>query len=342
MRKVLLTTDLYHPHNDPNDHYNLATMYALARRRLIKFAGVLLDEDKPDRVRGYQTYGDPSVESVAQLNYITGISVPEAVGSHKPMKCEEDILEVLNSGQIIPSANHIISVLEEGGEVDIHLCGSCRDVMLAARMRPDLFTEKVRIFLNAGTYIDQDILEYNVSLEPFSFSRMFDLPCQIMWAPCFSSLHEDKFGTLAERANFYWIMHEDILPYLSRQMKNFFTYMYTAEREKGWLSYIQGEEDQAALEKFGTGERWMWSTPGFLMSAGKSLRKDASLAEEFSPEAIYEYEPVIVKCEPDGKLTWRLAEAGEKTNVKMFCIRDMENFQPAMAAIVKELLTELP
>ena len=78
------------------------------------------------------------------------------------------------------------------------------------------------------------------------------------------------------------------------------------------------------------------------MSAGKSLRKDASLAEEFSPEAIYEYEPVIVKCEPNGKLTWRLAEAGEKTNVKMFCIRDMENFQPAMAAIVKELLTELP
>lgn len=23
---VLLTTDLYHPHNDPNDHWNLATL----------------------------------------------------------------------------------------------------------------------------------------------------------------------------------------------------------------------------------------------------------------------------------------------------------------------------
>lgn len=342
MRKVLLTTDLYHPHNDPNDHWNLATLYSLARRKQIKFAGVLCDEDKPDRVRGYQTYGDPSVQSIAQLNYISGIAVPEAVGSHKPMSCEEDITEVLSSGITIPSVNHMISVLEESDMVDIHLCGSCRDVLLAARMRPELFTENVRIFLNAGTYVDQDILEYNVSLEPYSFSQMFRIPCQIMWAPCFSSLHKEWFGKMAEHANFYWVDHEDIVPYLSRQMKNFFTYMYTAERETGWLTYIQGPVDEEKCQKYNQGQRWMWSTPGFLMSAGKNLRADGSETEEFAEDAICEYVPVVVNCEPDGRLEWRFAEEGEKTNVKLFTIRDMAHFQPAMATAVKRLLEEMP
>jgi len=317
-------------------------MYSLARKKLIKFAGILCDEDKPDRVRGFQTYGDPSVQSIAQLNYISGISVPEAVGSHKPMKCETDIEEVLSSDIIIPSANHIISVLEEGGEIDIHLCGSCRDVLLAYRMRPDLFNDNVRIFLNAGTYVDQDMLEYNVSLEPFSFSQIFTIPCQIMWSPCFDSLHYDKWGKVVEHANFYWVNHEDILPYLSRQMKNYFNYLYSCEAEKGWLTYIQGEVDKEVSEKFATGVRWMWSTPGFLMSAGMGLKADGSITEEFSKDCIFSYEPVVVKCNTDGYLEWHLAEEGEKTNVKMFTLHNLESFQPVMAKIVKDLLTELP
>ena len=349
MRKVLLTTDLYHPHNDPNDHWNLATMYSLARKGVIRFSGVLCDEDKPDRVRDKASgFGDPSVQSIAQMNYISGIAVPEAIGSHKPMTCEEDVQEVLSSGLQVPSANHIISVLEEGGEVDIHLCGSCRDVYLAYRMRPELFTEQVRIFLNAGTYLHQDILEYNGSVEPFSFSQMFTFPCKIMWAPCFSSLHEGYFGKVAEHANFYWVSHEDIFPVLSRQMQNYFLYMYTKEQDEGWLTYIQGEVKQEAHEKFRSqeswicAERWMWSTPGFLMSAGWNLRADGTYTEENDKDALFGYVPVIVDCKSDGTLTWRFAEKGEETNVSLFTIYDTERFQPVMAKAVKELLAELP
>lgn len=342
MKKVLLTTDLYHPHNDPNDHWNLATMYCLAMKKLIKFVGVLCDEDKPDRVRGFQTYGDPSVQSIAQLNYITGISVPEAVGSHKPMTCEEDIVSVLSSKMVIPSANHIISVLEEGGEVDIHLCGSCRDVLLAYRMRPELFDENVRIFLNAGTYTDQDILEYNVSLEPFSFSQIFKIPCKIMWAPCFESLHDDKFGKLAKHANFYSVKHEDVLPYLSRQMKNFFNYMYSQETETGWLSYIQGEVDEEVFERFKTGDRWMWSTPGFLLSAGMFFDASGNATQKMPQCPLFEYIPVVVDCNTDGRLSWRFAKEDEKTNVSIFSVSDVDDFQRIMAETVKSLLKELP
>ncbi len=341
MRKVLLTTDLYHPHADSNDHWNLATLYGMAMQKMIKLCGILCDEDKPDCARGMR-FGDPAVQAIAQMNYITGLAVPQAVGSHKPIKSDKDIEDILNSETIIPSVNHILAVLEEGGEIDIHLCGSCRDIVLAYCKRPDLFGENVRIFLNAGTYEDQSPLEYNVSLEPFAFYKIFEMPCKIMWAPCFAGLVEGKFLKVGKHANYYWIEHEKVLPFLSRQMKNYFNYMYSHENRVGWLTYIQQDVDTDVFDRFNTGERQMWSTPGYLMSAGISLRNDGSVTKEDAEDALFKYVPAIVKCNPNGTLEWRLAEKNEKTNVSIFTISDIKSFQPVMAQAVKRILVNLP
>ena len=163
-----------------------------------------------------------------------------------------------------------------------------------------------------------------------------------MWAPCFSSLKSECFGKVAEHANFYSIKQSDVLPLLSRQMKNYFNFMYSCEAKTGWLTYVQGEVDEETFEKYNKGDRWMWSTPGFLMSAGMGLDSEGNEVSEFSPDAIFTYLPVVVDCNTDGVLNWHFAEEGEETNVKMFTLRDVCKYQEVMAQAVKKLLVELP
>lgn len=40
---VFHETDLFRPHEDPDDHWDLACQFALAKRGLIDFQGVLID-----------------------------------------------------------------------------------------------------------------------------------------------------------------------------------------------------------------------------------------------------------------------------------------------------------
>lgn len=343
MRTVVLETDLYHPRNDPNDHWNLACMYSLAMQKQIRFGGILCDEDKPDRKRGPETFGDPAVGAIHQLGYITGVAVPMAVGSNCPVTCEADIEKILASGKRIPSVQLLTEVLERAeGPVDIHICGSSRDVLLAARMRPDLFAYgKVRIFLNAGTYEIQEPLEYNVKLEPYAYSQIFELPCEILWAPCFHALIPYPYQ-VAERANYFFMEQKDSLPYVSDMMKNYFLYMLDAVPDTGWLSYIQGPVDQKLLEAQLEVGRPMWSLPGYLMSADRNCDKDGRILEgETNPAGIYGYEPVEVACGPDGILEWKESQDPD-SRVKMFRIRDLEHFQDAMISVVRKLLEVLP
>lgn len=153
MKDVILTTDLYHRHADPNDHWNLASMYALAHLGYINFVGIMCDDDRSIKEDGsFLHFGDPSVQSIAQLNYITGMAVPIGFGSRRPIKKAEDLDAVLAEGRKISSVTLLLNALERTKtKVDIHMCGSCKDVLIAYRTAPELFREKCDcIYLNAG------------------------------------------------------------------------------------------------------------------------------------------------------------------------------------------------
>ena len=335
---VVLTTDLYHPHADPNDHWNLATLYALHKAQKIELAGIMCDEDKPDRERWSDVFGDPSVESIAQLNYLIAGSVPVGIGSHDPIRCDEDLKHAAENGHRISSINLLLSILENSkNPVDIHMTGSCRDVVIAAEMRPDLFRRgHVRIFLNAGTWGSQDPMEYNVSLEPYSFSKVFEIPCDIYWAPCFEKLEPYPYH-VSERANYYEINQGDYLPYLSSGLQNYFIYMFEHIRDKGWLSYVQGNVDKERLDFWCKKKRQMWSTPGFILSAGLSCTLDGELKEERDCSIpLFEYTPVDVKCGRDGLLEWR--DTDKKTGIYMFKLYDQDRYVDSMGKVVLDLL----
>jgi hypothetical protein len=68
-------TDLFRPHNDPDDHWDLACVYALAWAGDIELKGIVIDYPPPHH------RGDPDVLALAQMNYLTGLHVPFSIGS---------------------------------------------------------------------------------------------------------------------------------------------------------------------------------------------------------------------------------------------------------------------
>lgn len=342
MKDVVLTTDLYHRHADPNDHWNLASMYALAELGWIRFAGIMCDDDRSLTSDGsFLHFGDPSVQSIAQLNYITSKAVPVGFGSRLPIKKKEDLDYVLKSKRKISSVTLLLETLQRAeGKVDIHMCGSSKDVLIAYYNAPDLFEKKCDcIYLNAGTYKIQDPIEYNVSLEPYAFSQIFKIPCNICWSPCFDKLIPYPYMP-AKRANYYEINQSDMVPHMSEAIKKYFNYMYGAVFDENWLSYLRKPLDEELLNGWANSKRQMWSTPGYLLSAGKNVTETGEIVDkDTNTSPLYEYKPVHVRANEDGIVEW---EDAEESNVSMFINKDPEIFNNAMSEVIKKLMSALP
>lgn len=341
MKDVVLTTDLYHQHADPNDHWNLASMFSLAYQGDIRLAGIMCDDDRAFKEDGsFLHFGDPSVQSVAQLNYITGMAVPVGIGSRRPIKKKNDLDEVLKKGDRISSVTMLLDILQRSEtKVDIHMCGSCKDVVIAYHTAPELFENKCDcIYLNAGTYMVQDPLEYNVSLEPYAFSQIFKIPCNIRWTPCFDEL---KYPFVpSKRASYYDIMQSDMLPYMSESIKKYFNYMYGKVFDVNWLAYLRSELDEKLLSEWSQKIRQMWSTPGFLFSAGKCADTNGNICDAKKCEnKLYDYCPIKASVTDEGIVTWQDVE---ESNIKMFVNSDPEIYRRSMSEVVKKLLSALP
>ena len=67
---VIYCTDLFHPHDDPDDHFDLATLYAMPE---LDIKGMVLDQGRKQLER-------PGRIPVSQLNRITGRNVPAVIG----------------------------------------------------------------------------------------------------------------------------------------------------------------------------------------------------------------------------------------------------------------------
>ena len=105
---MLHVTDLFRLHIDPDDHWDLACVYALAYRGDIDLKGVLIDHP-PENANGR----NPDIAAVAQMNLIAGTFVPVAVGSGLPLKSRDDVQEYAS-----PADRHgvkmVLDVLRKG------------------------------------------------------------------------------------------------------------------------------------------------------------------------------------------------------------------------------------
>ena len=326
-------TDCFHPHGDPDDHWDLACQFALAHAGLIDLKGILIDYPP----NAY--FGDPAIGAVSQLSVITGETAAVGVGCETKAASDADISEIASRKPMNAGLHMVLKILEEADEpVTLHIVGSARDIAVASTLRPDLFREKCKaLYLNAGSATGSG-LEYNVELDPFSYSKMFDLPCPLYWMPCFHECGLHEVGTYGT----YWRFRQnEILPHLSERMQNYFTYALGRVPDYRWLTYINQPVNQTLLQEAGEKIRNMWCTAGFLHAAGKTVTADGEIVALGTPDKqpVFDFIPVSVTCADDGRTTWDPAPSDTRF---IFKVLDEEHYRAAMTTAMRTLLKAMP
>ena len=362
-RPFVHTTDLFRPYNDPDDHWDLATAFALAWRGELDLQAILADnpqnlEEMPDRLKITEDYVDnhmhvprsPDVAAVAQLNYITDKGVPVTTGSIWPGKPGEKVRED-NLPKELRGVNMLLHILRRSSQpVAILTGGSCQDVAIAGKKEPRLFLEKcAAIYMNAGRgsqnpkeqSIEGDV-EWNVGLNRGGYATMFELPCPIYWMPCYYGLTANYELIAGEYGTNWSFRQKEVLPYVSKRLQAFFAYVLSKESGTNWLSYLLDPSSTNAAQKYLNDERGMSSTAGFLHAAGKTVTSDGNIVSlQTAPDnAAYEFMPIEVTCDETGITEWQ--KTGKPTDRFIFCVKNRDNYAKAMVKALRSMLLELP
>jgi len=349
---LIHATDLFRPHADPDDHFDLASVFALAAQGRFELLAVMIDHP-PEGMAA-----DPDVLAVAQLNRISGLAVPVLTGTPTRLDPAEASRPENQAGTTGVKA--LLRILRESAlPVVISIVGSSRDVALAGRLEPKLFAAKCAgVYLNAGSGTPDPALaarlEYNVNLDPASYAAIFDLPCPVYWLPCFevAPTHGLPFAA-GEYGTFYRFLQKDILPRLSPRLQNYFAFMFKqGESDRAsqseadalrpsWLRTLEGPRDEPLLERMGDQFRNMWCTAGFFHMAGLAVAGSGLVGGRNDAQAkpVYAFDPVRVRCGADGITRW--SPDPHPRGRFLFHIRDHDRYPAAMTEALGELLSSL-
>lgn len=321
---TLHVTDLFRPYDDPDDHWDLSTQFALAKTGGIDLRGIIIDYPSTTVSKRVT---QPDIAAVAQMNWLTGLCVPTGVGQVKWGESPRSGLTLLKR------------TLEEAkAPVVLHVVGSCTDVAEAGTLWPDLFKAKVKgVYLNAGAAVRTRRLEWNVRLDPKPYAMMFRLPCPIYWLPCFDSL--GKRG--GAHGTWWQFRMSRAFARMRPVVRNFFNGLFAKRNPGDWLTFLDTPVDQKALDKTGRKLRNMWCTAGFLHAAGLTVWKDGTIALRGADPAkeVFRFVPVAVTCSDDGQTSWQPdAKSGTRF---LFEITDEKAYPEAMTRALVELMAGL-
>ncbi len=178
---LIHSTDLLHPHDDPDDHFDLATLFALDE---FDIKGIVLDSGR-DPLGQVKRCGRPAIE---QMMHITGRKVPSAIGLSTRLRSLDD--KGLEQDRIFQGGVELIlSVLRKSDQpVIYHAAGSLRNLAAALNREPELLKRKIKAaYIQSGRGPSGDQREWNVTLDPFAFARVIESGLPIYWCPCFGT-----------------------------------------------------------------------------------------------------------------------------------------------------------
>lgn len=332
---VIHATDLFHPHADPDDHYDLATVFSLAVQGLYDVRAIVIDYPPAERT------GDPDVMGVAQLNYLTRLNVPVWIGNRNPMKSRNDA-QFSAAAEDHHAANRIIEELKKSKDpVVVNIIGSATDVAAASKKEPGLFREKCKaIYLNAGsaTVNEKSELEYNVTLDPASYSAVFDAPCPLYWLPCW---HVTENRAPAVHRSYFTFLQGDVFPIMSKRLLNYFLFMLSRDTSSKWLRYLERDPDQELLKTFSALERNMWCTAGFLQAAGLYVDTSGEIKSDADgiKDPLFVFEPIEVECDDRGYTKW--GKTNNRTNRFILEVKRVDLYAKLMTNALATVLKSI-
>lgn len=330
--KLIHITDLYHPHNDPDDHYDLAQVFALHKLGAIELQQVIIDYPKLD------DRWAPALAAVYQLNDLTGSNVHVTLGADTRLYVGKPELWKNAPPNTVLASETILEILRKSEEkVYITIVGGCLDTAIALERDPETFREKCAgIVLNAGSGVPTPEKEWNVMLGLTEYSKIFEAPCPVFWNPCMHSMEcwSGEYGT------HYRFLQKELWKKISPKLLNYFLYALTRSADPLFLKALNKTPDPEVLEQFGNLYRDMYCTGSIFDLAGKAVTVDGEIVEKSSSDrAVFEYRPVRVKPTADGDTTWEFDDTA--ADRFMFCVNDTARYDEAMGKALSTLLAEI-
>ncbi len=331
---VIYSTDLFHPHVDPDDHFDLATLFALPE---LDVKAILLDQ-------GEKQLQMPGRVPVQQMEQLTGRSVPYAIGLDQKLASPQDDGR-RRPAQFQAAVELLLTVLRTSREpVTIIATGSARDLCAAYNREPELLRRGVgRMYLNMGN-ADAGGTEWNVQLDPHAYVGLMRSGLPIYWCPCFP-IQRGASNTVYSS---YWKFHQaDVLETAPPALQNFFIYALQTVRPDE-LNPLQAMRQNLRpwRQLVWKMDRNMWCTASLLHAAGRSIyrRQDgwhsaAKLPADCQPTPVFTFVPAGVAVDDMGKT--RINHSPAKPNLELLRITAAKDYEAAMRDCLMELLQQL-
>ena len=338
-------TDLYHPPQDPDDHLDLATIFALPEYDL---RGVVLDMTTKFLVgkpAGWDIPRDPGFVAVAQLGYLTGRAIPAAMGPVEPLAHPGD------AARDRPRAEQagitlLLDLLARSREpVTISSGGSARVLAAAFNREPALLREKVRaVVLNAGASAGTE-REWNVGLDPAAYIALWRSGLPIHWYPC--ATDHNAFDPAHERGTFWKASHAALFRELPAGLRAWFCHAYSGGQRGDFIRALAETGGGSVWEQVLAGDRNLWCTASLAMGAGRVLARTqqgwrflpagAAVGVELWP---FRLDPIRATVDDDARVSWQAT--GEPSSVRLFGRKPGAGYGVAMAEALNALLCAMP
>ncbi len=331
---IIHITDLFHPPSDPDDHVDLATVYAFPE---FEIKAILLDTYK------LEPYGcfEPGFIPVMQMNWLTGQSVPVAQGPSQKLTSLHDTAE---NRPIHEQAaiNLLLKVLRESLEpVLISSVGSSRILAAALNRDEKLCKEKIKaVLLCAGMGKDT-----NIMLDSFAFKRVLESGLNINWFPC-KDLHlQEKDTPWAHSVNFT-VPHKVLFNKLDERLQNYFMYAYSGNKSSNIIGALHESNRNGVWWIMNEAIRPLWSPVMFLMLSGRKLIKTNN-GWRFLPKSeiksdMQEHKLNLIPVETefkDNTVYWKHGD--EKSTTKLFKRTPSQELNEAMGEALNALLRDM-
>jgi hypothetical protein len=337
IHSLIHQTDLFHPHGDPDDHFDLATVFALAAQQRLDLRGVVIDYPPPRR------RGDPALGAVAQFSRLAGVVAPVAVGTSRLMASRDDTRPA-NTREDGGAVRFVLETLRRSAEpVAISMVGGATDIAVASKLEPELFAAKcAAIYLNSGSAMPNPEKpgkqEFNVALNPSGYAALFDLPCPLYWCPCW---HITEHHAVGRHGTYWQFPHLDVLGGLRDDVKKALLYMFDQEPSHRWLTYLRRPLDERNWGFFQDHWRNMWSTASLLHAAGQTVTPAGEIVPlDAARETVFRFVPIAVTCTDDGQTAWKETRADSVPRRFIF-ETDEKHYQGAMQKALGALLSSL-
>jgi hypothetical protein len=338
---VVYCTDLFHPHEDPDDHFDLAVLSAMPE---IDIRGLVLDQ-------GRRQLESPGRIPVSQMGRITGRDVPSFLGLERPLSSPGD-KGLDQEPRYQEGVRCILETLEKSPvPVAIITVGSVRDLVAAYNRAPDLLDRKVSAALVfIGEAKDPAFREYNVGLDPHAWVGLLRSRIPVWWVPCFDGGPWRNDG----HASLWQARHADLLRSASPELVRYFA--YALEKETGDpMEYLGRELDPAKKERLLAGTRNLWCTAIFGVVSGRQVNRIGEgdgaryvsipaadpkpVAAPPRPNDLFGFGEVEVSVGDDGVVKYGPGPGSRK--VLRFEVRDRERYAAGMTQLTAGLLESL-